>query len=49
MLLASAVERSDARISRTGEVEIKPIRKGMSIEQMNREKQRLERKLEAFS
>jgi hypothetical protein len=49
MLLAGAVERSDARVSRTGEVEIKPTRKGMSIEQMNREKQRLERKLEAFS
>jgi REP element-mobilizing transposase RayT len=49
MLLAGAVERSDARVSRTGEVEIKPTRKGMSVEQMNREKKRLERKLEAFS
>ncbi len=46
LLLAGAVEKLEARIGKSGEAEVKRTRKGMSAEQTQREKERLERKVE---
>ena len=46
ILLAGAVARHESRVGRSGETEVKRTRKGMSAEQAQREKERLDRKLD---
>jgi putative transposase len=46
ILLAGAVEKQESRVGRGGGTEVKRTRKGMSAEQAQREKERMERNLE---
>jgi hypothetical protein len=46
LLMAGAVEKLETRIGKSGAAEVKRTRKGMSAEQGQREKERLEKKLE---
>jgi hypothetical protein len=46
ILLAGAVEKQEARVGRGGAVEVRRTRKGMSAGEAQREKERLEQRLE---
>jgi REP element-mobilizing transposase RayT len=46
ILLAGAVERQESRVGRGGGIEVKRTRKGMSVEEARREKERREKRLE---
>lgn len=46
ILLAGAVGKQESRMGRNGETEVRRTRKGMSAEQAQREKERLEKKVE---
>jgi putative transposase len=46
ILLAGAVEKQEMRVGRSGKDEVKRTRKGMGAEQAQREKERMEKKLE---
>jgi len=46
ILLAGAVEKQETRVGKSGATEVKQTRKGMSAEDVQRQKERLEKKLE---
>lgn len=46
ILLAGAVEKQETQVGKSGEIEVKRTRKGMTEEDVQKEKERLEKKLE---